>query len=118
MQRLLRTLYGDRHVSAVRDPVRKASKAALLLLGEGRAVDMRRRLFSRAPAPIYAASEIVNAPLLPPVCEFWAIDEVVAVAPGGLELSILDSDVEDGLETLVVDGSIVVEAIDADPGWG
>lgn len=42
----------------------------------------------------------------------------MAVAPGGLELSVLDSDVGDGLETLVVDASIVVEAIDADPGWG
>lgn len=59
----------------------------------------------------------MNAPLLPPVCEVWVFGEFVAVAPGVLELSVLDSDVGDG-ETLVVDASIVVEAIDADPGWG
>lgn len=42
----------------------------------------------------------------------------MAVAPDELELSVLGSDVGDGLETLVVDASIVVEAIDAGPECG
>lgn len=76
-------------------------------------------VYSRALSPpVYVASEIVNAPLLPPACEFWAVGEVVAVAPGGLELSVLDSDLGDGFKVLVVDASIVVEAIETDPGSG